>query len=503
MFSKNYTHKRGQILILFATSLVVLIGFVGLAIDSDRSFGVKAKLSSAVDAAAIAGASALAKGGATDALREAAAIKAATDFYIANFPTDYYGATLAPLGVGDVTAVHDLQDGFWTVTVNGSATMPVGLMRLLGFTDVTVSAQGETIRRDLDIILVLDTSGSLASPSTAFPLLQAAAVKFVNRFIDGPNGDRVGFIRFASGVATKGAPGYAVDVPILKTGARGFVKTDVVNAINALKTPTGSTAAAEGMRRALNEINGVPTASRSSLRMIVIFSDGAPNDVPAEFCYGPIKSGICCNGSVTKGVCKTPRLDNSIPLVPLLKGDLYSETSGPGTNKATNIYDYVQRDTLLGSYTKTSTLPSKGFPLTNEGIDVPNSEIPLASYNNKRSLTLVSPVNGTSFPYTNTRCNVNKAARNMVENVANTARGQKIKIYSIALGAAVNSQEITFCGYGANDSGSSILKRLANDAQSDTYDPTQPSGLYVWASNASDLDDAFSKVGSDILRLTR
>jgi hypothetical protein len=47
------------------------------------------------------------------------------------------------------------------------------------------------------------------------------------------------------------------------------------------------------------------------------------------------------------------------------------------------------------------------------------------------------------------------------------------------------------------------LKRLANDTQSDTYDPTQPSGLYVWASNASDLDDAFSKVGSDILRLTR
>lgn len=503
MFSTYHTHKRGQILILFATSLVVLIGFVGLAIDSDRSFGVKAKLSSAVDAAALAGARALAEGGATDALREAAAVKAATDFYLANFPTNYYGATLAPLGVGDVTAVHDLQSGFWTVSVNGSATMPVSLMRVLGFTDVTMRASGETIRRDLDIILVLDTSGSLASPSTAFPALKAAAVKFVNRFIDGPNGDRVGFIRFASGVATNGSPNYVVDVPLDKNGARGFNKSNVVNAINALQTPTGSTAAAEGMRKALNEINVVPTASRSSLRMIVFFSDGAPNDVPAEFCYGPIVGGICCNGAVTNGACKTPRLDNSIPLVPLLKGDLYSETSGPGTNRATNMYDYVKRDTLLGSYTKITTLPSKGFTLTNEGIDVPNSEIPLASYNNKRTLTLVNPVNGTSFPYTNTRCNVNKAARNMVENVANTARSQQIKIYSIALGAAVNSQEITFCSYGANDSGSSILKRLANDAQSDTYDPTQPSGLYVWASNASDLDDAFSKVGSDILRLTR
>jgi len=98
---------------------------------------------------------------------------------------------------------------------------------------------------------------------------------------------------------------------------------------------------------------------------------------------------------------------------------------------------------------------------------------------------------------------VNKAARNMVENVANTARSQQIKVYSIALGAAVNTQEITFCGYGANDSGSSILKRLANTSDSDTRNDAQPIGLYAWAATASELDNAFSTIASEILRLSR
>ena len=504
MRNRQKLFQRGQILILAAVSLVVLIGSVGLAIDSGRAYGVKAKINSAVDAASIASARALSVG-ADDPARIAAAKQAAKDYYAANFPDNYLGATAVPLTDSMIQVAHD-PSGYWTVNVTGSANMPSTFMGIFGKEQTVAGAAGTTIRRDLDVILVLDTSGSLASPSTAFPALKAAAVNFVNRFIDGPNGDRVGFISFASGVKTTAGK---VDVPILNTGARGFDKAAVIKAINDLPTPpTGSTAAAEGMRLALNEINGVPTASRSSLRMIVFFSDGAPNDVPAGFCYGPIASGgICCNGVLKNGVCKSPKLVNSDPLLtpPLLKGDLYSETSGPATNVAKNVYNYLQRDSLLDtSYSNITTLPNKGFPLTDDqGVVVPNSEIPLASYKNKRTLDLVSPANGTLFPYKNTRCNVNKAARNMVENVANTARGQKIKVYSIALGSAVNTQEITFCGYGINDSGSGILKRLANTSDSDTRDDTQPIGLYAWAATASELDNAFSTIASEILRVSR
>ena len=458
MFSKNNKFKRGQILIIFAISLVILIGFAGLAIDSGRAYGVKAKLNSAVDAAAIAAALALANG-ATDVLREASAKQAAQDYYKANFPNNYLGATLQPIGAGDITAVHDTQNGWWTVVVKGTAKMPVTLMSILGFVDVTVAATGSTRRRDLDLILVLDTSGSLGTPSNAFSLLQTAAFNFVGKFNAGT--DRVGLVSFASGGR--------IEEPI-NTSARGFTKANIQNKINALSTtspvaPSGSTASAEGMRLALNQINSVVPAVRSSLRVIVFFSDGAPNDVPAIF-----------NNSGT-----------------MVTGDLYSETTTPATALANRVFVFNQRDTQLGTYSNILTLPTVGFGLTDQGVSIPNSEIPLASYNNKRTLT------GT--PYTNTRCNVNKAARNMVENVANTSRIQNIQIYSIALGAAVNTQEIGFCGYGASEIGSSILKRLANTIDSDTYNNAQPTGSYFNAPTASDLDAAFSSIASLILRL--
>ena len=442
--------ERGQILVFVAVAIFVLIGLVGLAVDSGLAYGVRAKLASAVDAASIAGARALAEGVDDDA-RIAAARRAAKDYYAANFPAVFLGAARVSLTDQMIDAVHDTT-GYWNVTVTGSAVMPVTFMRLLGFSDFPISAMGQSIRRDLDIILVLDTSGSLASPSSTFPALKAAAVNFVNKFNAGSNGDRVGVVSFASGAV--------VDVPIVKDGTRGFNKTQVINAINALNV-SGSTASAEGLRLALNDINGVPAINRSSLRMIVFFSDGAPNDVPAIFSNGG-----------------TP-----------VTGDLYSETSAPSSSRATRVFRHNQRDSQLGDYANISTLPATGFSVTGVG------NINLASYNNRRILT--------GSPTTNTRCNVNKAARNMTENVANTARSQVVKIHSIALGAAVNTLEITFCSYAASEVGSSLLKRLSNTSDSDAYNPAQPVGLYVWAENAVDLDSAFTSIASEILRLSR
>jgi len=451
MHLRQKQSQRGQIAVLVGILMIVLIGFAGLAVDSGRAFGVKAKLNGAVDAAGIAAARALAQG-ATDDARIAAAQDAASSYYSANFPSNYLGAELSPPGV---SVVHN-SDGYWQVDVSGSATMPVSLMSVLGFTDLSVTATGQTIRRDLDIILVLDTSGSLGPPtssSSTLPTLKSAAINyFVNMFNAGSNGDRVGLVSFASGAV--------VDVPIVKNGSRGFNRTQVVNAINAL-TVTGSTASAEGMRVAVNEINSVPALNRSSLRMIVFFSDGAPNNVPATFANG--------SSNVT--------------------GDLYSLTVDGATARTTTVYRNDRRDTQLTTTTKIASLPNTGLPITGVG------NIPLASYNNKR------PLSGT--PYTNNQCNVNKASRNMLENVANTARGQNIKVYSIGLGARVNSLEITTCSYGSSEYGSNILSRMANVSGVDTYNAAQPSGLYVWAANASDLENAFSTIASEILRLSR
>lgn len=463
--------QRGQVLILVGLSLIVLIGAVGLAIDSGRAYGVKARLNAAVDAAAIAGARALATG-VDDATRIANAQAAAVRFYNLNYPEGFFGSTR---GAPSTTAVHE-STGHWRITVTGSADMPTTFMRVLGQTGTGVGAMGEAIRRDLDVMLVMDTSGSLSS-SDLSRLKTAAVNDFINKFSAGAGGDRVGLVSFSSGAV--------IDVPINKTSARGFNRTQVNNAINALPRG-GATASAEGMRKAVSELDGVPAEYRSSLRVILFFSDGAPNVVNASF---PRSSG-------------SPN-----PIT----GNLYSETSGSG-NDATypgspwRMFREDRRNISYGSnfdddgatITNITRLPATGGSAT-----VPATPaVPLASYAGHPYARTLS-----GSPTADTRCNVNRAARNMVENIANSARGQQVRVYTIGLGDALNDLEPSFsggnCGYtSTRERGSNILRRLANTADADTRNTSQPQGLYCFARDASELGRCFSSIASEILRLT-
>ncbi|WP_315980604.1 pilus assembly protein TadG-related protein [Aliamphritea spongicola] len=71
--------NRGTVLVLMTIALPVLLAIVGLAVDSARAYGVKAKLSAAVDAASLAAARAISGG-------EASARSAANKYFDANFP---------------------------------------------------------------------------------------------------------------------------------------------------------------------------------------------------------------------------------------------------------------------------------------------------------------------------------------------------------------------------------------------------------------------------------
>jgi hypothetical protein len=46
------------------------------------------------------------------------------------------------------------------------------------------------------------------------------------------------------------------------------------------------------------------------------------------------------------------------------------------------------------------------------------------------------------------------------------------------------------------------MKRLANTTDSDMYQAAQPTGIYVWAANATQLNSAFQRVRSAVLRLS-
>jgi Flp pilus assembly protein TadG len=451
--TKTSGKQRGGVLIMVACTLVVLIGAVGLAVDSGRAYGVKARLNAAVDAAAIAGARALAEG-VDDAARIASAEKAAERFFDLNFPTNFLSSTPSKPATG---AVRE-DSGRWRVTVSATADMPTTFMRILGQTKVDVGAIGQAIRRDLDVVLVMDTSGSLAKPATAFATLQQAAITgFVEKFSSGEGGDRVGLVSFASGGQ--------VDVQINTDSKRGFNADVVSKKIKQLKVE-GSTAQAEGLRKAFEELERVPLALRSSLRVILLFSDGAPNMVNATF----------------------ERTNSSGKPLDPITGNLYSETSNSSTPPK-RVWPEGERNGTVKSHT-IATLPKTGAG----GFALDDLHLPDGI---ERKLE--------GDPYKNTRCNVNKAARNMVENIAYAARNEDIYIYTIGLGNALNTLEINFCGYKKEkESGAAILGRLANapDAKGERPYPTQPQGMYCHAATESELQRCFSTIASEVLRLT-
>jgi len=496
------TRERGQVLIIVALSLAVLIGAVGLAIDSGRAYGVKARLNAAVDAAAIAAARALAVGD-NDTARIANAQATGKRFFDMNYPDGFLGSTPSE---PSITAVHE-DSGYWRVNVSATADMPTTFMRVFGNdTIVSPAAAGEAIRRDLDVVLVMDTSGSLNSPSTAFGTLKTAAVNnFVNKFAAGARGDRLGLVTFASGAV--------LDEAIDKTSTRGFNRTRIVTKINAL-VADGATASAEGMRIALEELNGVPTALRSSLRVILFFSDGAPNLIRGNYYrqgnYSIVSGNLYSETSNTtlgssyrsgsrnyQAYCST----NSSAM------NAYPCRMFPSNTRSGNEARYVRIEpTPSGNppsplqYPPITHLPINGFgayPL-NGPRTLTNAPSPAVDASHR-------PVAG--FPYGNTYCNMNRAARNMVETVAKAAREQEIRVYTVGLGDALQTLETSFsggnCGYTtANEKGEAILKRLANTRDASTYNPDQPEGMYCWAQNAAALGPCFDKIASEILRLT-
>ena len=95
----------------------------------------------------------------------------------------------------------------------------------------------------------------------------------------------------------------------------------------------------------------------------------------------------------------------------------------------------------------------------------------------------------------------------MVENLANAARGgagnAAVTIYSIGLGDMLNENEVTTCAYGTSEYGANILQRLANTTGADRYNAAQPAGTYVYAADSSQLNSAFQKIRSIILRLSK
>jgi Flp pilus assembly protein TadG len=467
--------------------LVVLLIFTGLAVDTGRAYVVKAQLSKAVDGAALAAARNLNSG---NPKAEAATI------FRANFPAGYLGTSSSTDPTTDPNffkSAVDATTGVNTVTVTASAVLPTTFMQLANFNQVTVSSMGEATRRMVDLSLVLDVSSSIGSKWSTV----ADAVRvFIGSF--DKNNDRMSLLTFGNGVSVLDA----------MPSSRGFDKVKLISDVPTT-LPGGSTNMVEGLYRGWDELRSVPTGQQSGLRVIVIFTDGASNSVPANYESAPGLGRALRTYDFPKN---SPDPDGQTWDNPTIAG-LYP-TSGAASvaspSYSITVPNWNNTCAVANSCLPTAQVPS--LPLTSFHANHRSSGIPTSFPLQSNSLmvdgSVQSAVRGlrnkssTTNRYPAEVFNINNAARNLIEILADTARNDtgdyKIRIYTIGMGELVRYKLGT-----RKEMSEDILKRIANDAGSLDFNVNQLEGKYYYAQTAADVGPAFQALQNQIIRLSK
>lgn len=238
-------NERGAVLVIVAVCMVALCGIIGLALDGARVYITRAELSRAVDAAALGGAGSMRLGLGT-AEQRVLSLAAANG--------------VDPARVGE-TLDYDFgqnAEGERTVIVTASRIVPTTFMRVLGETEVPVSSTAEATVPPLDLVFVVDQSGSIQT-NGAWDDLQAAARDFVDRFDDSM--DQMGLVSYQ----TRGTERFLLDAPF---------RTSIKASIDGMQS-AGDTNMGEGLRLAKRQFEAGPVRERS-IRVVILFTDGRP-----------------------------------------------------------------------------------------------------------------------------------------------------------------------------------------------------------------------------------
>ena len=476
---QRLSSEEGFVLFYMAVFLTLLLICVGLAVDTGRAYVVQAQLSKAVDGAAL---------GAARMLNSGNPRQEAANIYRANFPDGWMGTTssTSPSEAGFFTMTTDATTGVNVVNVRATAIVPTTFMRLANRTELQVNALGEATRRMVDLSLVMDVSSSIG---WRWPYVRDAARHFVDAF-DARN-DRVSLVFFGNGARV---------VDAMPAG-RGFDKARVMADIpNGL--PGGSTAMVQGLYRGWDELRSVPNGQQSGLRVIVLFTDGASNSVPGQWAGAPAGSSRGLRTwDFPDGTCPDP--DNQTHSNPNIDG-LYHTDTGVASPSVS----------LQLPWNSTSTIASVPFmPPASFHLEHRSGGIPTTFPFQTNALTVngvaqstargLRQFNATQNRYPAQIYNVNNAARNLVEIIANAARADTggdypVRIYSIGMG------ELVRCPLGTRQEMSEeILKRVANDPTSPDKNTNQLEGRYYFAQTEAHVQAAFQALQNQIIRLTK
>ena len=459
--------RQGFVLPTAAALMVCCVPLCGLAVDVGTFYMIQSKLQAAADAGALSGARSLARGS-NSAAQITNAQTTATNFLNANFPSGYLNSS--NLTIPTPTVTLDATNAQRSVAVNPTVRAPH--MFFLWFSNVagtytTVGATSTATRRDVNVMMVMDRSGSLAASSSCTPL-KNAAVNFVNKFAEGR--DYVGLTTFATS--------YQVDVALSQT-----FKTNVTTGINAI-TCSGSTSSAAGLWTGYRALASL--AQPAALNVILFFTDGDPTSVTADFA---IKAASSCTVKTNRtGVATTAGSEirgimTGTPQSPIASNDAVaaSNSSGCAYNASWQSNRYLVGNDVTG-------IPSTdafGNSLTFSYLSVTTASGMLAAASNSTN----------SANFLNASYNAAASAADRIRSAASPGNGaaalNNVVIYSIGLG-------------GSGSASDDFLQYVANDPSNTShYNSSQMPGIYVYANNSSALASAFDRIASEILRISQ
>lgn len=489
--------EKGLAVLLTAIMLLFTLPAVGLAIDAGLLYVIRGRLTAACDAASLATARNL-NLGVTLAAQESAAMLRGAAFFAANFPNGY-------LGTGTTTPTITLtQTNLSTLTVATTATTnaPLYFMRILGGSATVAGAYGKASRRGVNLMLVLDRSGSMAGSPCAQMI--SSSKTFANMFSN--QRDRLGLVTFGSSIYLAYPPSKQFKTP-------GSLITDAIDTIDC----SGGTNTADSYMMAYNQL--VTINEPLALNLIVFFTDGYPTALTANF---PVKTvqdtrygttGYSCGTNSECAIPKSMCTDDN--------GKTYSQSgwgtfagkmgalaaASPATNSTGNTLGLMARfatssnggDPLLGSSALAGcamiTQSNTWIHARRDLSYVPDTDINGLSTSGYQGVTLFSSSHAY-FPNKkrlDKPNNIMKIAMNLADNAAQTARANTtLNIITFTLGLGANG--------GVDDD---LLMRMANDPGSSIHDSTKLDGEYVYAASAADLNAAFARIASEILRLAQ
>ena len=316
MDRKFLNKQSGGVLTTFAVLLVVLLGFIALGTEAGTWYLVRSELSKSVDAAALAGAKNI-----SNPYLDVASF--AEEVGYENFSLGQLGTPGSGEGAAAFTATIEGSD---KVRVLGRVYARSFLARLFGIEHVTTRSSGVAQKKEVEIMMVLDKSGSMTGNPIAD--LKEAALSFLSFFEDTQDRDKMGLISFATGMT--------VD-PALST----YFVSDMTTQINAMQAQTGKrqfTNAENAIDSSDNEgdggftdQSGIPGDLRLQ-QFLVFFTDGNPNAFRDIFRYqGSNYDAVAYTegqwGSCTGNICGSdhylchPLTGDSINMPALPTGD--------------------------------------------------------------------------------------------------------------------------------------------------------------------------------------